>query len=354
MNVHGKKIFISPLDWGLGHTTRCIPIIKALQALGAQIWIGVNQEQQALLENELTNVNYIYLKGYNVNYPSSSNMAIKMALQLPKILYRIKKEKLALKKLISIHNFDLIISDNRFGLYAEDVPSIYITHQIYIQAPIGIDLILLDLNKKYISNFTQCWIPDYNNIEQSLAGLLSKTATEENYFFIGPISRFDTPSTSTKSEYHYTALISGPEPQRSIFEKQVIQLFETKKEKCAIIGGKPLENNIHHRNNIDYFPHLSSQQLYELVTVSEQIICRPGYSSIMDLSVLQKPVFFIPTPGQTEQEYLARYYFKKYGIGYCSQKKMLLKRTAYNFNLLPFNPNLKLKEILAENLAQLN
>lgn len=133
--LEDKKIFISPLDWGLGHTTRCIPIIKALQKLGFKIWIGVNEVQKKLLEQELSNVNYIPFKGYNISYPSSKNMAIKMGIQIPKILNRINSEKKELDKLIEKHGFDLVISDNRFGLHSTKIPSIYISHQINIQAP---------------------------------------------------------------------------------------------------------------------------------------------------------------------------------------------------------------------------
>lgn len=354
MNLLNKKIFLSPLDWGLGHTTRCIPIIKSFQELGAEIWIGVNKEQQTLLEKEITEVNYLFFEGYNISYPSSNNMAIKMAVQIPKILSKIKKEKKELKKLINIHFFDLIVSDNRFGLYSDIVPSIYITHQINIQAPFGLDKILLELNQKYINNFTQCWIPDFPDKKEGLAGLLSHVLNSTNYKYIGPLSRFKYPSTNVKVEYHYTAIISGPEPQRSLFEKQIIQLFNSKKNKCAIIGGQPLAKDISSHDNIDYFPHLSSSQFYELITVSKNIICRPGYSSIMDFSVLQKPIFFIPTPGQTEQEYLAQYYLKKYNIGTCIQKNTLNKKNELYFNLLPFNLNSSLTETLKENLSSIN
>lgn len=353
MNISGKKIFISPLDWGLGHTTRCIPIIKVLQELGAKIWIGANKEQQTLLESELTDVNYLFFEGYNITYPAAKGMVLKMGLQIPKILSKIKTEKRELKKLIKQYQFDLIISDNRFGLYSETVPSIYITHQINIQAPFGLDKVLLELNQQYINKFTQCWIPDFSDTKQSLAGVLSRS-NNKKYYYLGPLSRFNSPSTALKSEYSYTAIISGPEPQRTLFEKQVIQLFESKHEKCAIIGGQPLNNKIETKENIDYFPHLSSQQFYELVTISKKIICRPGYSSIMDLSILQKPVFFVPTPGQTEQEYLAKYYLQQYNIGTCLQQNILRSNNSFQFNLLPFQPNLNLKKRIKENLDLIN
>lgn len=350
MNLKKVKIFISPLDWGLGHTTRCIPIIKALQGLNTEIWIGVNQEQKKILELELENVQYINFKGYNITYPSSEAMAFKMSLQIPKILSKINSEKRELKKLINQFKFDLIISDNRFGLYSEKVPSIYITHQINIQAPLGIDRVLHTLHQQYISKFKQCWIPDDQN--NSLGGNLSKSL-RSNHHYIGALSRFSSPIVSLKSEYKYLAIISGPEPQRSVFENKIIKRFNSTSEKCAILGGKPLIEQQLELKNIDYFPHLPSSLFLDLVSLSEKVICRPGYSSIMDFATLQRPVYFIPTPGQTEQEYLAKYYSKNYNIGYCKQADLEDKTNDQHFNNLPYVINTSLKETLRSNINSL-
>ncbi|MCT4581603.1 MAG: hypothetical protein N4A35_09315 [Flavobacteriales bacterium] len=348
------KIFISPLDWGLGHTTRCIPLIKALQNLGGLIWLGVNKEQKQLLMNEVQQVEYIDFKGYNISYPTSGKMALKMGVQIPKIIRNIHSENRQLKKLINKYQFDLIISDNRFGLYASKVPSIYITHQINIQAPLGIDRLLYQLHQQYISKYDQCWIPDSSNRQFSLAGKLSQVNSKhKKYQYIGALSRFSAPIVSLKSEYKYLAIISGPEPQRSLFEQEVISYFNKIDEKCAIIGGTPLKKAQIKLHNIDYFPHLPSTLFLELVSLSEKIICRPGYSSIMDLSILQKPVFFVPTNGQTEQEYLAKYYFQNYNIGYCSQEQLQELIHDSQFKHLPYQVDSNLKEQLKSSLNSL-
>ncbi len=354
MSTPAIKIFLSPLDWGLGHTTRCIPIIKALQELGASIWVGVNKEQKQLLKNEIKNVTYIDFNGYAISYPSSKTMALKMSLQIPKIIGKINTEHKQLQRLINQYKFDLIISDNRFGLYSKQVPSVYITHQINIQAPLGIDRILYQLHQQYISKYAQCWIPDNSNRQFSLAGRLSLTApTLNKYKYLGILSRFTSPTTSIRSEYKYLAIISGPEPQRSIFENKTISYFKSLNTKCAIIGGTPLKTKQKEIGMIDYFPHLPTHLFLDLVNLSEKIICRPGYSSVMDLSILQKPVFFVPTNGQTEQEYLARYYYKKYHIGYCSQEELKDQIQDSKFNLLPYQVDNDLKEQLKLSLISL-
>ena len=155
-----KNIFISPLDWGLGHTTRCIPIAKELHRSGTQNFFGVNDEQKLLLEQELDFGNYIQFEGYNIQYPRGGSMAIKMLLESPKILKRIRTEHNELQVLIDKHKLDLIISDNRFGLHTQKIPCIYITHQINIQSPRLIKNQLHKIHGKYINRFTHCWIPD--------------------------------------------------------------------------------------------------------------------------------------------------------------------------------------------------
>ena len=337
--LQNKKIFISPLDWGLGHTTRCIPIIQSLLELNANVYVGVNEEQKKLLELENLNVEYISFKGYAITYPSSSKMAWKMSVQIPKILTRIKQEKEELEALIQKHNFDLVISDNRFGLYAKNVPSVYITHQINIQAPLGIDKLLYHFHKQFINKFTQCWIPDYKDENLNLAGRLSHGKLEDNYYYIGTLSRFKQAIVTNDKEYIYLAVISGPEPQRSLFENYVLDLFSSSNKKCAVLGGKPLEERIEKYNNIDYFSHLDTEDLQELMRISEKVIARPGYSTIMDLSILQKPVLFIPTPNQTEQEYLARYLKQKYNIDYCLQEEIQDLAFRKEYNTLPLFQN---------------
>lgn len=353
MKLANKNVFISPLDWGLGHTTRCIPIIKSLQELGAKVWIGVKEEQKRMLEQEVKNVSYVDFEGYNISYPSDKSMAFKMAIQVPKILLQIKKENNKLKLLIQKYQFDLIISDNRFGLYSNKIPSIYITHQINIQAPLGIDKVLYRLHEQYINNYAQCWIPDYESLEKSLAGNLSHRNIKENYFYINQLSRFNSPCLSSNAEYEFLAIISGPEPQRSIFEGKIADFFKSINAKCAILSGKPLVRSKKTNSNIDYYSHLNSEAFYELVNLSKKIICRPGYSSIMDLSVLQKPVLFIPTPGQTEQEYLAKFYKYNYKISYVKQENINAIKDSI-FNSLPFSNNANLTDKIRELVELIN
>lgn len=334
-----KNIFISPLDWGLGHTTRCVPIAKELHNRGHKITFGVNDEQKSLLKQELDFGNYIQFEGYNIQYPKRGSMAVKMLLESPKILKRIRAEYNELQALIDIHKFDLIISDNRLGLHTRKIPCIYITHQINIQGPNLLKNQLHKIHGKYINRFTHCWIPDSEG-KINLSEELSHGNLHENCSYIGTLSRFNQKATTENEDIDYVAIISGPEPQRSEFERIIINEFKKlPKNKCAIVVGKPLSKKQESIENILYFSHLNSIEFFKLICRSKKIICRPGYSTIMDLSTLQKPAHFIATPGQTEQEYLAKIHGKENGWSTQNNLKISSK---LEYNTLPeIKTNLK-------------
>lgn len=335
LSLKDKKILISPLDWGLGHTTRIIPIIKELQSRNAFVSIACNNTQKKLLQDEITNATFIPFEGYNITY-SEVFFNLKIASQIPKIVAKIKEENKALRRIQDEKQFDIIISDNRFGFYHKETPSFYITHQINIQSPFGNEL-LKKLHLKYINKFTSTFIPDYENRLHSLAGKLSHPTSGKNQFYIGPLTRFEKPAISNDLKFEFLAIISGPEPHRSSLEKLLIEKFKETEDSCAIIGGN-LNGKNNQIDNISYFNHLSTNDFYNLVCQSKNIIIRSGYSSIMDFETLQKPLLTTPTPGQTEQEYLSKYLNEKFNIPTIQQKGFKnIKLEDVSFNKLPKN-----------------
>ncbi len=315
MNKYKKNILICPLDWGLGHATRCIPIVRSFKDKGCNVIIAASGRAKALLSKEFPNANFIDFTGYDIKYPSKNWMEVYMLFQIPKILYRIYKENKALNKIVEKHNIDIVISDNRFGLWNKNAYCIYITHQIITKCPWFMKYMeypLYKLNQYFIKHYDKLWIPD-NKGKHSIAGDLSKKKDVcENVVYIGPLSRFNK-IKEIEVEYKYLAIISGPEPQRSIFEKKVKSALLEQGLKSIIVSGKSEGNNKIKavKNRLFQVDFLDSKRLNELISKSEYIICRSGFSSIMDLMKLEKKAIFIPTPGQTEQEYLASYLEKK-------------------------------------------
>ena len=302
-----KRILVAPLDWGLGHATRCIPIIHHLIKNDFEVVISTNGRSYELLKSEFPKLEFCHINGYNVSYSNSNNMAIKILVQIPKIILGIIKEHYSLRKIIHSKKIDGVISDNRFGMWNKSTPCIFITHQINIKSPVFSKLIN-KINHFFISKYNECWIPDFSN--NLLSGELSKIDFKKNKFkFIGPLSRFEKRDLHLK--YKYCFLISGPEPQRTILENIAKRELEKIKEKSIIILGKTEENKIEKYGTHTIYSHLKSEKLNKILLESEIIISRSGYTTIMDLYKLEKKAILIPTPGQTEQQYLAKYLEEK-------------------------------------------
>ncbi len=164
------RVLIAPLEWGLGHATRCIPIIKELLLNGAEVLIAAEGAAESLLKNEFPNLAYLPLMGYRMKYSrKKSFLHFKLLAQLPKIFFAIRKEYQWLKKIIIEHQIDAVISDNRFGLYHKKVKCIYITHQLLIKTGNSItEKIAQKYHYGFIKKYSECWVPDFK--ENGLGG----------------------------------------------------------------------------------------------------------------------------------------------------------------------------------------
>ena len=311
-------ILITPLNWGLGHATRCIPIINSLVESGIKVCLASDGRALSLLKEEYPGLTAYELPGYNVRY-EQTGMIWNIAKQLPKISRAILAERKAVKKIVKAKSVDVIISDNRYGCRSKQTKNIFITHQINIAIPNRrLEIISNKINHHFINLFDECWIPDFEG-EESLAGKLSDTSADHQY--IGPLSRFQY--AGLKKEHDLIAVLSGPEPQRSILEKKIIEQLKELPLKSLIVQGKTeIMQRSNLSENLSLVSFLTSRDLNEAILKSELVIARSGYSTIMDLVALQKKAILIPTPGQTEQEYLAaRLSAQK--IFYCQEQEEL-------------------------------
>ena len=345
-----KRILVSPLDWGLGHATRCIPIIRLLLEKNAEVIIAADGPSYNLLKNEFPQLQFIVLKGYNIKYSKRLPMGLKMTLMAPKILKGIKEEHQALKSIITQYKIDTVISDNRYGLWNKKVKSIFITHQLMVKSLIG-ERLLHKIIKNFVKNFDECWVPDYANNNNLSGDLSHKYPLLKNTVFIGPLTRFNGGGEVAK-QYDVMAIISGPEPQRTIFEKLMIKQLKDADLNSLIVCGKPKIKNQEVINNVEVLAHLKADDMQKAIQQSAIIIARSGYSTIMDLAALGKKVVFIPTPGQTEQEYLAKK-FEQEGIAFFQNqndfdlKKALKKAQSYKgFSRL--NPSNELEKVIGK------
>lgn len=315
------NILIAPLDWGLGHTTRCIPIINSLLSY-ATVTVACNQQQQQLLQAEFPQLQFLSLKGYHIRYAGSKKwFAFKILLQIPKIISAVYTERKWLKKVASVHHFDIIISDNRYGFHHPNIPSVFITHQLCIQAPfVWIEQLLQRINYAFIQRFDACWVPDFAN-ENSIAGKLSNPVKLPHLplHYIGMLSRF-TPAAKSAVKWDWLFLVSGPEPQRSLLEEKIRRIEKHLPGKKLLVCGKPAEAfQETTTTGMEVISHLKGELLQKELLSSAKVVCRAGYTSVMELVSLQIPAVLIPTPGQSEQEYLGRYLNTKKWFGLAFQ-----------------------------------
>ena len=307
---HKPRILIAPLDWGLGHATRCIPVISTLIKQNCTVFVAAEGQIKTLLQKEFPDLQFIELRGYRVKYSRYKIwMSVKLLVQLPKIIFRIYTENRWLKKAVKDYAIDAVISDNRMGLYHKQIPTVYITHQLTIKTGNRFtESVAQKIHYNYINKFRYCWVPDVDGT-LNLAGELSHPLTfpKVPVTYLGYLSRFE--KTTLQNKYDLCIILSGPEPQRTVFEKIILRDIEKMQGKICLVRGLPQQTQTPLLSNpsIEIKNHLPSDELNKIIQQSKIIISRCGYSTVMDLVKIQKKAILVPTPGQTEQEYLGNY-----------------------------------------------
>ena len=309
-----KRILVVPLDWGLGHATRDIPLIHEILNAGCEVVIAAEGKHAALLQQEFPQLTILPLQGYRIQYAQKGwFFGFKIMQQIPKILNAIKYEQQWLQNVVKEHRIDAVISDNRFGLYHKDIPTVIISHQLLIKTPFGgiVEKWLQQINYTYIRKYSACWIPDYAG-SNNLSGILAHPKVlPPNTTYLGCLSRFVN-RTGVQKQYDLLVLISGPEPQRSNLEKMVLEQVKTLPISALIVSGKPgTPEKKQVTDRIQQVNHLNAGELNEAMLASDMVLSRSGYTTLMDLVKLNKKAILIPTPGQSEQVYLGKFLMEK-------------------------------------------
>jgi predicted glycosyltransferase len=322
ISFKNKRVLVAPLDWGLGHTARCIPILKLLLEQNNRVTVACTERQKAFLLNEISGLEFVDLFGYDVRYSKVFPLWMMLMFQFIRLSLVIKKENKWLENYLKGHETDVVISDNRFGFYNKEVESIFITHQVFIKAPF-LNGWLNSINHKFISKFNQCWIADLEETDLSLAGELSHgKELSENACYIGPLSRFTKKELLPSKTIDVLILLSGVEPQRTLLEEKLTAALRNSKLNIVLVRGTEMRSAKTYAENILVKNIAITEELQELFYSSRNIICRSGYSTLMDLHTLGLKAILIPTPGQTEQEYLADHWKEKFRFKILQQKKI--------------------------------
>ena len=324
------KILVAPLNWGLGHASRCVPLIRSFIAEGHEVILGGDGGSLTLLRRRFPKLRYVYLAPLRLRYSAGNRQVWAMVRALPHLVSWSIKDHALLEAVLKEEHIDRVVSDNRFGLYSDKTECVYMTHQLHIFLPQGwrwLEPLAERLHARIYKRFKEVWVPDYEDFSRSLAGELShlngqREKVQGTIKYIGPLSRFSGMEVRDANERRtVVAVLSGLEPQRTILENEIVARYKSTEEPVVIIQGLPGRPNTRFkRGNITMIPYLSDAELVPLLKNAKRIIARSGYSTIMDLHALgllkntasqsafpDCQIELIPTPGQPEQEYLAQY-----------------------------------------------
>jgi len=331
-------VLVCPLDWGLGHATRCVPLIRIFLDRGMKVVVAAGGDALEFLRKAFPSggppsspaVRFLSLPGKAVRYPGgggSLSMTWSLMRQLPGLLYSVRSEHRRLQDLVRETGAGWVVSDNRYGLFTKRVPCVFMGHQLNLRPPRGMAWaggLMNRVNHWLIGRFSACWVPDFPGT-CNLSGTLShggRLAGRVRY--LGPLSRFrdlavqptDNPLPEDFPPDFLLLLLSGPEPQRSLFEQLLVEQLAGLSFSAVMVRGlvgsgagqdrSYMPDHLPGNCRLAVFDHLPDRPLAWLLKESGVVVCRPGYSSLMDLSVFGKKALLVPTPGQTEQEYLGQ------------------------------------------------
>ena len=306
--IKNQNILFAPLNWGLGHATRSYSIIKTLLENNNKVVLASDGEAFLWLKSEFQELTIYPLPELKIRYSGKRGAMAGVIRRLPHYIKSIKRDYKAIAPIIEAENIDLIISDNRYGVYHPKIHSVLITHQLRIVHPFGkfIDLPF----RNYLEKFDEIWVPDFP--DRVLSGELSQPMEPLSIpvVFIGPQSRFSNKS-GKEPEFKFLTIVSGPEPHRTQLNYALIDHLKKVKAPCAMVLSQPEKEKFRIEDNMSIWSDLSSVEIEDLIDRSEIVICRSGYSSIMDMYRKEKKALLIPTPGQPEQVYLAKYHHNK-------------------------------------------
>jgi len=329
-----RSVLVSPLEWGLGHTVRVVPIIEHLLKTGHRVIIASGGKSLRFLRFRFPQLEYAGLPFYPVRYSGSGRFFAALIPQLPGILMHIRMNRRIVSRLVKEHNINLIISDHRYGIAIKGIPSVFITNQLWLKAPKGLawgEPLVYRLHLLLLRTFTEIWIPDFPGTPNISGIQTHPPQVPGKVKYLGPLSRFtgQTPEEPPEPINGGTlVLLSGPEPQRTLLEEMLVVHFNRSGTDALILRGIPpadsnAEPTFSITGTVKLLDHARDAHILWYINQAERIICRPGNSTITDLIVLGKRAILVPTPGQTEQEYVAQHLGIQGWFEMCAQKDLL-------------------------------
>jgi len=304
------RILVSPLDWGLGHATRLCPIIDYLKLKHDVIIAASGRGYSFYVKRYKENLQILRIPTLPLRY-GKGRRSFKLSLLFIglKLLVNFLLDRLWLNFYLHKRKVDYIISDNRFGLFWSRSKTLFISHHLNPIIPFrfkNLKKIVIKIYQSIVKKYDFVLIPDNEQESYHLTGSLSYLPNRFVVKYIGLLSRFYNLHCQEKNQYEVVAVISGLEPHRQLLLQKITEQLKFLGYKSLIIGGKPETDFDYTQKQIRIVSHLDDEQFCAYILGARVVIARAGYSTIMDLIALGKSGIIIPTPGQTEQEYIAQ------------------------------------------------
>ncbi len=320
------KILVAPLDWGLGHATRCVPLVRRFLAEGHEVVLAGNGRSGQWLKRYFPQLPFLSdIPGHAITYPERGAIFWHLLRQYRPMRQTLEAEHRWLAAAIDAHGIERVVSDNRYGLHHPGVHCILLTHQLFPVVPFYLRRLVHGHIAQWAGAFDEVWIPDVEDNTRNFSGELSHGAFPHPVNFIGPLSRFTGAAAPSVPVIDLFASVSGPEPARTVFENTLLQLSDTLRLTTTLTGGIPTDATPQRNAYAVRHADLSDTAFREAVAGSKRVVCRSGYSTLMDLHALGATALLVPTPGQSEQEYLARHWSAHWGFSMCRQQDLAAK-----------------------------
>jgi hypothetical protein len=305
--IYKKRILLSPLNWGMGHVARCIPLVKLFIENGNTIFVAGNKEQLRVFKSYFPDINYIEHDGYPFVFGKRGDFSLDLFKQFRKLKKRLFNELIVVDSLVESNKIDIVISDHRYGFRSERVHSIVMTHQLNLPLR-WFEGWVQKIHYKQLRKFNEIWVPDSS--DSSFAGNLSINGLNFNATYIGILSRFSVYEKISEKTIDKVIILSGPAIYAKVFLHEQLLSVSQDEQNVVIIASQEIAD-LHQNSTVKILASTDWKACDQLILSAKKIVVRSGYSSLMDLVELKTPFQITPTPGQREQEYLFDLWYKK-------------------------------------------
>ena len=311
-------VLFALLDWGMGHATRTAPLIQFAADQGWAVHVATKGTALAFLRTQFSPeaISFHTKPGPDITYAKRGTW-MKIAAQVPEFLSSIRKETSWTAEFVARHGITHIVSDNCYGVHHPDIPCVLMSHQLQLPVPNAVAALASTFVNKHAAQFRSVWIPDDESV--GLSGALTSHHQLPHAEYVGILSRLSP--HAAQGNWRTVGMVSGPEPHRKLMELALLRWMKGIPGPCLLIAGRP-GDKVEVNDHVTVWPDPSAEDLAGALRGAETIVCRSGYSSLLDLAALGQRAILVPTPGQPEQLLLARHWAQTFGMATCTQHEL--------------------------------